>query len=276
MNNQDLKTINDLTKQEYITYRKRVLKHYSKILEKHLSYSERNKLSFKSKFFLYSLFQENKFMREKGITTETDVKFSNNNLKIPIEFDVLMTAILSKNLRTVGIFRISANFAELNKIEKEFLVLIENNVIRNDLLNFLMQKDIITLCNLFTRTFNIFPTTLFPKALIDISLELFKIDTEEERTVIMRIIMLAFHFPNRQLFESIAKFSKKISEENCKGDVFLTKSMTLNAVCKVLAPKIFLCKNEIMNPLLLSQHVNLLEYFFENMEAIIRVETMFL
>ncbi|KAM0687237.1 hypothetical protein COBT_001525 [Conglomerata obtusa] len=265
-------TINDLDKDTFIEYKKKVFKHYKPILYKHLTFSERRKIQNHGYFTICYLFAKTKFMRNNSRTIKTEIKYSCEPITIPLEFDTIMTAILQKDLKTTGIFRISANYSEINVAEQKFIELLDNKNTRQDIIDYLISLDIILLCNLFTRIFNMFSTTLFPKSLINISLILYDIDSEEERAVLMRIVMLSFHHVNRMLFESIGKFAKDLSTENCREDLHLTKSMTLNAVCKVLAPKIFLCKNEIINPQLISKHVNLLDYFFENMLQILRVD----
>ncbi|KAM0678360.1 hypothetical protein BDAP_001074 [Binucleata daphniae] len=183
-----------------------------------------------------------------------------------------MECILRKDLNTKGIFRISANYNELNTTESRFIKMFVEKKTKTDLIDYLMTKDVILLCNLFTRVFKFFSTTLFPQSLIDLALTCFEIEAEEDRVVMMRMIILGFHYHNRQLFESISKFAYIISEQNCKNDFYLTQSMTLNSICKVLAPKIFIKRNKMVDPYKLCNYVDLLEYLFENMEAILQID----
>lgn len=265
-------TINDVEKSNYVEFKKNLINQHMMILRKYLNYFEISKL--KSGFFTWigKKFTCKKFRKTKGTVVETNIRYGEKKLEIPLEFDTLMSAILSKDLTIPGLFRVSAPFAKLNEVELSLLKMFDSSELRNTIMEFLVQYDVVLLCNLFSRMFCHFNTTLFPREFLDISIKMSQITNAQDQYICFKVLLAAFPYAKRTLFESVGKFVKLVSEEHIKFDEKHIKTMNLNGICKVLTPKIFLNKDEKMDPARMIEYVKILDFIYENMENIIQID----
>lgn len=268
-------TINNISKSDYPAFKERVIKTHYKTLKKYLNYFEIYKL--KTGFFIWlrKKIYDNKFRKMEGITIGTEIKYGCKNIEIPIEFDTVMNAILKKDLTVPGLFRISATYSLLNSVEVETLKMFKEMRSTEYVTEFLMKYDSILLTNLFTRLINHFDSTLFPREFLEIALKVYKIEDENDRKICFKVLMVAFPYAKRCMFESIGKFVNTVSEENTKFDEKHVKTMNLNGICKVIAPKLFLLKSEVIDPFKIHDYVGILDYIYDSMPEIIEIDKDF-
>lgn len=264
-------TINDLDKPNFIQYKEFIYKKRQRILLKYFDTKEIQAMK-SDGYPCKWLFGEKKFTRPNVRFHDSDIRYSARLLRIPIDFDCVMTVVLEKDLTTTGIFRISTNYVQLEEVEAELLRLVAMNLARDDLLDYLRKYDIVLLTTLFSRLFTHYNTTLFPKRLLKIAIKANNIEDEEDKYSILKVILLSFPFTKRTMFESVAKFIKTVSEANVEGDSSNSRSMTVNGVCKVLAPRIFISNNDKLQIQDLFECIEMLDYVFAHMPNIIEID----
>lgn len=266
-------TINDLDKNSFVEYRTKVLDKMMPILQKY--FDKKAIQSFNPRDYWFAFMKkDDKFKRSQGKSFDSVIRYSTRKQKIPLDFDCVMTVVLEKDMTTIGIFRISTNYILLDEVENELFRLIELNITRDEILEYLRKFDIILLTTLFSRLFTHYNTPLFPNNLMKIALRTNDIQEERDKFKVFKLIITAFPYSKRTMFESVGKFIKTVSDINIAADQSKSKSMTLNGCCKVLAPRIFITFKENVKIEILFKYIEILDYIFGNMPAVMELETL--
>lgn len=265
-------TINDLEPTTFKLYKTAYLQRHQKLLKQFFTSSEIGIIKKSFCYRLFSFFCPQKFESElSNILEETQIKYS-NKLYIPEEFSILMKAIQAKDLSITGIFRISADFQRVNEVEQKYITMVKNN--DKSIERLLINEDVFLLTALFTRVFKHFKGTLLPKNYLNPCVKAHLVQDETIKVKLLQSIFLGLNYENRALFESIGKFVRICSDNQTKNNGEHLKTMNLDGIVTVIAPKVLCAHGEKIDDLdFFKCCVDMLIFVFENIERILTIDS---
>ncbi|TBU06755.1 RhoGAP domain-containing protein [Hamiltosporidium tvaerminnensis] len=168
-----IESINDLNKDLYRKYILDYIDNHYTLISRYYSVISitiiRNDLD-----FLEKLIYNTEFKRTNCSYLRCNIKYGQRDVKIPMEFKILMDAILKRDLRQEGLFRKVPVYTDLKMARDDYIggVLAGENI--RYLRNVLKKFDVICLTSLFKELFNLYNTPVFPEKYLKLLLVIAK------------------------------------------------------------------------------------------------------
>ncbi|KAF7703836.1 hypothetical protein CDIK_0132 [Cucumispora dikerogammari] len=261
--------INDLTSAEFETFR-------VKYFQKHKKYL--SDIGFIKRLVLISGNELCKYMYGiKGLYngmirfTHTRVRLGTKHIMIPIEIDIMMELIFSKDLNKRGLFRRSG---AVNKITDAETILFENiysETARDNIIRKLRSFDIITLTIVFKKLFDQY-NLMFPVFFLPQIVEIVKATSMSEKLIRTKLIILSLPPSNRYLLDSVCQFFSLIHFISTDKGTDYRENMNIRGFAVVMAPKLFVKTSQDITMDLLNDAITFLDFVFCNSKKIFEID----
>lgn len=262
-------SFNDFNTKDFKDFKMRYFERHKKHLLKY-GYFEKSALINGNRFFKY-IYNIEPMYNNRVSFIHTRVKLGKKEIMIPVEMDIMMELIFSKDLNKRGLFRRSAAINKVKNAEKDLFNGIFSETARENIIRKLKDCDIITLTIVFKKLFDryklLFPIYFLPK-IVDI----IKTEDLNEKLIRTKLIILSLPTTNRFLLDSICKFFSCIHFISTDKGTDYTENMNIRGFAVVMAPKLFVKNNSDITMELLNDAITFLDFIFCNSQEIFSVD----
>lgn len=265
-------SINDMPTPAFETYKEKFMNENSKIINKHLSISKRFRQALSRKMKCFDS-QDEEFLRKETKFCYTRICLGQNKVLVPIEFNCMMEAILTKNMSESGLFRKSTSFINLERCLGFINDTDTYQMYKLDIINKLVSFDIITLTAAFKKLFDNFKTTVIPQQYIDMLLGISKIDDMFDKVVLLKYIIYSIPKSNRNILDSITQFFSLIQYLITSPELVVISNMDMHGFAVVIMPKVLLCSKSKVDLKMVNDLVDVMEFILRHRMILFSVGT---
>ncbi|ELA45998.1 hypothetical protein VCUG_02509 [Vavraia culicis subsp. floridensis] len=266
-----IESINDMDTPVFERYKAQFLNENHEIIQKHVPFLTKIRISAQN-FVSMNMFACNgEFYSYNTKFSYTRIRLGQRKVLVPIEFNCIMEAILTKNLNESGLFRKSANISDL---ERCFCLINDSEtrqMYRLEIINRLLPFDIITLTVAYKRLFDNYEMPLIPRLYLKVLLKVAKLENKYEQVVLLKYILYMMPKSNRNMLDSITQFFALMRHLVTNYNQKPTHNMDLHGFAVVIMPKIFLKPGTPVNLDDINDLIKVTEFIFENRKIIFSV-----
>ncbi|ELQ75776.1 putative Rho GTPase activation protein, Rho GTPase-activating protein domain protein [Trachipleistophora hominis] len=264
-------SINDIETPVFERYKAQFVEQNQQIINKHVPFKTR--LLIRTKNFLSeNLFVCNgAFCNKSTRFSYTRIRLGQRKVLIPIEFNCIMEAILTKNLNISGLFRKSASISEFERCFSLINDQETRSMCRLEIKNRLLPFDIITLTVVYKRLFDNYDMTIIPQSFLKVLLNVSKLESKYEQVIILKYVLYMMPKSNRNMMDSIAQFFALMRYLIIYYNKTPTPNMDMYGFAVVIMPKIFLKPATAVSLDDINALIKLTEFIFENRKILFSV-----
>ncbi|KAF7683403.1 Rho-GTPase-activating protein LRG1 [Astathelohania contejeani] len=267
----NIRSINDLNEEQLAEYRQSFFKKHGELLSKTYRYLERKRVAQDSLFF--NLFLGIPEIQRCGMVLyPSDIKFGNNLLYIPLEFECLMKCVLKKDLRVSGLFRKPPVYTSTQKCVDEFINRLQETNDTSRLVEILDKYEVLALTSVFKILFEWYGETIFPQCFLQMYVRITNMENEADVLILVRSLVMGLPRNNRHLLEALLKFIVMVHRISTDGGVDHDSKMNIKGFSVVMMPNFFLKPGSKVELSDVGQLVKLSEFILNHSSEIFKVE----
>lgn len=263
-----------LTPKEYSQYYDNFIKKNNDIIRKHINYLDF--MYIRKPSITRLCFENGSFINSFSYYTLTNIKCSKGDVYIPIEYHILMKAILSKSIHIAGFLRKPAPIQKLNDVYNILIVLIINRIDPDDIYEIIEHYDVLLLGSLFKKLFTHNKSYLIPNSYHNIIIMINNMEEGNDKHVISKFVIFSLPLYAIMFFDSLRRFLTVVLEKINEHDDTAKLNVDFKGVLKILLPNF--C-NLGVNNYTIDQIKNLLngmDYIYSNSAKFVSLEDMYL
>ncbi|ELQ74949.1 putative Rho GTPase-activating protein domain, Rho GTPase activation protein [Trachipleistophora hominis] len=266
-----IESINDMDTPVFERYKAQFLLDNREIIKKYVPFMKRFSICMRN-CFSNSLFTFNgAFYNNSTKFSYTRIRLGQRKVLVPIEFNCIMEAILTKNLNESGLFRKSANISDLERCFSLINDKETRQMYRLEIINRLLPFNIITLTVVYKRLFDNYEMPLIPHSYLKILLNVAKLENKYEQIVILKYVLYMIPKSNRNMVDSITQFFALMRYLVTNYNKKPTHNMDLHGFAVVIMPKIFLKPGTSVSLNDINDLIKITEFLFENRKILFSV-----